>query len=199
MTHEQQQLVQRIRAGDRVAEREFFLHYKNPILWKICRSIKTDPENVKDVAGEVYLAIIEGLRKPNFQCDQWDSLEAYIWGVTNNKIRDWFKSEKRKNQIFADDPPSADIAAASDEYFLETQELENLLRATLNTLEYKFKEVLDLRYFNELSVQEIGAQLGIPPRRVSERIHYALRLLRKAYQKMGKSLSILGLISLLFK
>lgn len=190
--------AQRIQDGDSAAEQELFRRYKDAIFWKICRRLKTDPENIKDVAGEVYLALVEGLRKPSFQPEEWESLEAYIWGVANNKIRDWFKNEKRKNQIFAGDPPE-EIAAFADEYLLEAEELENLLRTCLETLEPKFKEVLDLRYFNELSVQEISARLGIPTRRVSERIHYALKLLRKAYQKLGKSLSILTLISLLFK
>jgi RNA polymerase sigma-70 factor (ECF subfamily) len=196
---QQRRLIERIQNGDASAEGELFQQYKNPILWKICRHIKADLENIKDLASEVQLAILEGLRQETFQPEKWPTLDAYIWGVTNNKIRDWFKQEKRQKQIFVDDPPSEEIAAASEEYFLETQELKNLLRAALNTLESKFKEVLELRYFNELSVQEISAQLDIPPRRVSERIHYALKLLRQAYQKMGKNLSILALLALLFK
>lgn len=195
----QLRLVQRIQGGETAAENELFHCYKNPILWKICRSIKTDPENVKDVAGEIYVAILEGLRKQSFQPDKWETLEAYIWGVTNNKIRDWFKTGKRENRIFVGDPPSEEITAASEEYLLENEELGKLLKACLKTLKPRFKEALELRYFKELSVPEISAQLDIPPRRVSERIHYALKLLRKAYQKMGKSLSILALISLLFK
>jgi RNA polymerase sigma-70 factor (ECF subfamily) len=192
-------LVQRIQAGETAAENELFHQYKNPILWKICRSIKTDPENVKDVASEAYLAILEGLRKPGFQPEKWVNLEAYILGVTNNKVRDWFKKKTRENKIFAGDPPSEEIAAASKEYLLENEELGKLLRTCLQTLEPKYKEALELRYFKELSVAEISAQLGIPRPRVSERINYALKRLRQAYQKMGKSLSILALIALLFR
>jgi RNA polymerase sigma-70 factor (ECF subfamily) len=195
----QLRLVQRIQAGDATAEQELFLRYKDPILWKICRHVKTDSENIKDLAGEIYLAILEGLRKQSFTPEKWETLEAYIWGVTNNKIRDWFKKEKRENKIFAGDPPADEIAAASEEYLLENEELGKLLKACLKTLEPIYKEALELRYFKELSVPEISAQLGIPPRRVSERIHYALKLLRQAYQKMGKNLSILAMISLLFK
>jgi RNA polymerase sigma factor (sigma-70 family) len=195
----QLRLVQRIQNGDLAAENELFHHYKNPILWKICRHVKTDSENIKDLAGEIYLAILEGLRKQSFAPEKWETLEAFIWGVTNNKIRDWFKKEKRENKIFTGDPPSEEMAAASEEYLLENEELGKLLRICLQALEFKYKEALELRYLKEFSVPEISAQLGIPPRRVSERIHYALKLLRKAYQKMGKSLSILALISLLFK
>jgi RNA polymerase sigma-70 factor (ECF subfamily) len=192
-------LMERIQAGETAAENELFHEYQKPILWKICRSINTDPENVKDVASEVYLAILEGLRKPSFQPEKWVSLEAYIWGVTNNKIRDWFKKEKHENKIFADDPPSEEIASASEEYLLENEELGQLLRTCLQALEFKYKEALELRYFKEHSVAEISVQLGIPPRRVSERINYALKKLRQAHQKMGRSLSILALIALLFK
>lgn len=195
----QLRLVQRIQSGEAAAENELFHRYKDPILWKICRHVKTDSENIKDLAGEIYLAILEGLRKQSFQPEKWETLEAYIWGVANNKIRDWFKKEKRESKIFADDPPSDEIAAASEEYWLENEELGRLLTTCLKALEPKYKEALDLRYFKELSVPEISAQLGIPPRRVSERIHYALKLLRKAYQKNAKGASISALILLLFK
>lgn len=194
----QLRLVQRIQSGEAAAENELFHRYKDPILWKICRHVKTDSENIKDLAGEIYLAILEGLRKQSFQPEKWETLEAYIWGVSNNKIRDWFKKEKRENKIFDGDPPSEEIAVASEEYWLENEELGKLLRACLQALEFKYKEALELRYFKELSVPEIGAQLGISPRRVSERIHYALKLLRQVYQKKAKGASISALILLLF-
>lgn len=195
---EQLRLVQRIQRGDTTAERELFLRYRNPIFWKICRQVKTDRENINDLASEVYLAILEGLRKSTFQPENWESLDAYIWGVTNNKIRDWFKKEKRDRQFFHAGPPSEEIAAAAEEYFVENEELGRHLRSRLATLAEKYKEVLELRYFQERSVAEIGAQLGLAPRRVSERIHYALKLLRRVYEKRNRRSPILGFLVLLF-
>lgn len=194
----QLRLVQRIQAGDSSAENDLFQKYKDPILWKIHRSIATDAENIKDVTSEVFLAILQGLRSKSFRLEGWESLEAYVWGVTNNKIRDWFKKNKRENNIFSDDLPAEKIAAASEEYLLENEELNELLKACLNTLESQYQQVLELRYFQELSVPEISAQLGMPPRRVSERIHYALKLLRQTYRKKIKEASILGLFLLFY-
>ncbi len=142
--------MQRTRSGDSTAENELFQKYKDPILWKICRRLQTDRENIKDLAGEIYVAILEGLRNASFQPDKWESLEAYIWGVTNNKIRDWLKSAKIK--------------------FLSTIHLPIQ------------KSVLSSAF-----------------RHVSERIHYALKLLRKAYPKIATAASIFALIFLLFK
>lgn len=192
----QLRLVQRIQSGDLSAENDLFQKYKNPILWKTLHSITTDIEDIKDVTSEVYLAIVQGLRSKGFQPEKWESLEAYIWGVANNKIRDWFKKEKFENKIFSDNPPSEEISSASEEYYWENEELRALLKTCLKALDHQYKEALELRYFQELSVQEIGAQLGLPPRRVSERIHYALKLLRKAYRKKIKEASILGLFLL---
>ena len=158
-------LVQRIQGGDGTAENELFERYQNPILWKIGRQLKTDRESIADLASEIYLAILEGLRQATFQPEKWESLEALIWGVTNNKIRDWFKKEKRDRQFFHADPPAAAMTAAAEEFLLENEELSQLLRSCLQTLENKYREVLELRYFQELSVAEISAQLGLAPRR----------------------------------
>lgn len=187
---DQLHLVQRIQAGERTAETELFKRYQSPILWKICRHLKTDRENVKDLASEVYLAILQGLRKADFQPEKWETLDAYIWGVTNNKIRDWFKQANRDHRFFEHQPPAESIAVAAEEFLAETDELRRHLHACLQTLDTKYKTVLALRYFRERTITEISAELGIPPRRVSERIHYALKLLRKAHGQRLKKISI---------
>lgn len=195
---EQLRLVQRIQRGDTTAERELFLRYRNPIFWKICRHLQTERENIKDLASDVCVAILEGLRKETFQPEKWDSLEQFIWGVTNNKIRDWLKKEKRDRKTFDRIPPFEEIAAATEEYLLENEDMGRHLRSRLAALELKYKEILELRYFQELSVAEISAQLGLKPRRISERIHYALKLLRQVYEKKSRHSSILGFVWLLF-
>jgi RNA polymerase sigma-70 factor (ECF subfamily) len=46
-------------------------------------------------------------------------------------------------------------------------------------LKPKFREVLYLYYYKELPREEVAKRLGIPPRRVSERVNYALKLIKK--------------------
>ena len=88
------------------------------------------------------------------------------------------------------------VAKFTEEYLFENEELKNL-RDLLKGLPSKYKEVLDLRFFAELSVQEISDRIGLPPRRVSERINYALKLARKAIKKR-KLFSIFGTGFLLY-
>lgn len=193
---DQLHLAQRIQAGDAAAEIELFERYKTPILWKISRHLRTERENSKDLASEVYLAILQGLRKADFQPEKWETLDAYIWGVTNNKIRDWFKQAHRDHRFFEHQPPAESIAVAAEEFLAETDELRRHLHACLQTLDSKYRTALELRYFRQLTIPEMSAELGIPPRRVSERIHYALKLLRQAHGQRFKKLSIFILVLL---
>ena len=127
-------LVKKIQSGDKSAENELFAKYKDAILWKVCRHIQGNREDIRDVVSEVYLAILEGLRKKDFKPEKWPSLDAYIRGVTNNKVRDWFGDSKRKRSIFLSGELSEEIASYTEDYLLERAELEKLLKEALDTL-----------------------------------------------------------------
>jgi RNA polymerase sigma-70 factor (ECF subfamily) len=187
-------LVQRIQSGDSNAETELFEKYKDPIRWKVYRQITVDIEQQKDIASDIYLAILEGIRNTTFQPERWISLEAFIWGVTNNKIKDWLKKNKSRIEVTRHDALPTKGEEDPDE--VGKEELRNILRALLKKLPPKYKEVLDLKYFQELSVAEISQKLEIEPRRISERINYALKLIRKECKKR-KLLSIFSTLILL--
>ncbi len=198
MNNEQKlQLVRRFHSGDPAAEKELFLVYKDPIYWKVSRHIKTDIAEIKDVVSEVYLAILQGLRKEGFDPDKWISIDAFIYGITNNKIRDWFKKKKTKDKYIQSDPLSEEISVDVDNSFIETDELKKIIKSFVDKLETKFRIVLTLRYYRELSIQEISKEIGIPPRRVSERINYALKLMRKECDKRKNVVNIFDLLAII--
>lgn len=190
MDESQRTLVKRIQSGDKSAETDLFAKYKDAILWKVCRHIQSSLDDIKDVVSEVYLAILEGLRKKDFKQEKWPSLDAYIRGVTNNKVRDWFSDNKRKRSLFLSGELSEEIASYTEDYLLERAELEKLLKEVLGTLAPKYRKALELHFLKEYSIQEMSKKLKMPPRRVSERIHYALKLIRKACER-AKIVSII--------
>lgn len=55
----------------------------------------------------------------------------------------------------------------------------------LSKLDNKYQEVLLLRVYDELSIEEIANKIGIEKRRVSERINYALKLILKELKKQN--------------
>jgi RNA polymerase sigma-70 factor (ECF subfamily) len=73
------------------------------------------------------------------------------------------------------------IDLQSDKYSRD-EELQQLdhehLTEALNTLDARHRAVLVLRYFDDLSYQEIALTLGVPLGTVKSRINHALKLLR---------------------
>ena len=61
---------------------------------------------------------------------------------------------------------------------ISKEEYEGLMRA-LSSLDTKHRSVLVLRFFNELSYNEIARVMGVSLGTVKSRIHYALKMLRQ--------------------
>jgi RNA polymerase sigma factor (sigma-70 family) len=67
------------------------------------------------------------------------------------------------------------------EELLERQESHQCFLEKLNQLDQKYQEVLKLRYFEELSYQEITVRLDLDMSVVKTRIFRAKELLRESY------------------
>ena len=72
---------------------------------------------------------------------------------------------------------------AAEVFELEKEEIRVILRKLIIKLKPKYQEVLYLRFFKEYSIDEISTTIRLPHRRVSERIHYAIKLLRSQCEK----------------
>jgi RNA polymerase sigma factor (sigma-70 family) len=53
------------------------------------------------------------------------------------------------------------------------------LAEAIRGLKPKFRDVLYLYFYKEMSRSEVARELGITPAKVSERVNYAQKLLRK--------------------
>ena len=179
---ETQSLVQRIEKGDRKAEKILFQTYGSRIAWKVSSSLGRANDDWKDIVGEVQLALISSLRAGKFDSTRGGSLGSYVFGITMNKIRDYYKYQKRRSRISSNLNPAASVDAVAL-FEIEREETRRDLRRLLMGLKAKYREILLLRYFEDLSIGEISVKLDLPSRRVSERLHYAARLLRREYEK----------------
>ena len=63
------------------------------------------------------------------------------------------------------------------------RERAEMIARHLEKLKPKYKVILYLYYYKELSRNEVAQKLGISPRRVSERVNYAQKLLKKMMKK----------------
>jgi RNA polymerase sigma-70 factor (ECF subfamily) len=65
------------------------------------------------------------------------------------------------------------------EELMESQDLQQLLQQTIQSLPPKFRSVVLLRYISQLSFAEIGKTLGMPEATAKTYFHRAKMLLRR--------------------
>ena len=189
-------LVEKIRTNmDTASEEKLIVRYNTRIIRQVRHKLGASNQDWEDLVSEIKMAVLISLREGKFDVSKGTPLGSYIYGVTINKLKDYFKLYKQQKQTTSDLEPDS-LINLDIETNLEKKELHDILIKILSSLEIKFQEVLYLRFYEGLSISKISKKIDLPPKRVSERIHYALKLLRKKCKK-EKFLSIFWTFSLI--
>jgi RNA polymerase sigma factor (sigma-70 family) len=189
ITEKTKGLLERIRSGtDNEAETELLARYGQRIERKVNYYIGYNNPDSSDIISESKIAVLLSLREGRFDPSKNIPLGSYIHGITKNKIKDYFKFKQTDRttsiDVIEDSSLSSDISGE-----LERKELRDIMRIYLSSLDIKFQEVLHLKFYEQLTITEISSRINLPPKRVSERIHYALKKMKKKCKK-EKYLSI---------
>lgn len=171
-------LIERIGRQETAAEAELLAHFDEQITWLIRRHIGNSSHR-EDLRADIQLAVLQTLRKGGFDAGRGIALGAYIYGIAINKIRDFMRIMKR-NPIALDhlaETLPAPETQSKHEYHQESTQL----RSRIRRLPEKYQIVLFLKFYEGLSVSDIAVQLGIPSPTVSERLYYALKLLKQQF------------------
>lgn len=105
------------------------------------------------------------------------NIKAFLYRTATNLVID--ESRKKKTDSLDSlhergfDPSSPKVETAYD-----SMEIEAVLKL-IKQLDEKYREVVMMRYVNDLTPKEISAALGISENVVSVRIHRAIKELRK--------------------
>jgi len=165
-------LQERIRAGDESAfDTVFRSHYAD--LVRMAESVVRDRALAEEVAQEVMLELWR--RRESLQLEQ--TFRAYLIRSTRNRALNHIRHQRvvaREAAIAALDSPSA--PSAEDE-MLGT-ELEQTVRAAINGLPEKAREVFQLSRDHGLKYAEIATTLQISVKTVEKRMGQALAELR---------------------
>jgi RNA polymerase sigma-70 factor (ECF subfamily) len=130
--------------------------------------ILKDPDAAFDAVQEVF---VRALREPRF-FDPTFQRRAWLFRVTRNLCFNWVRNHRRRTALvpFADPPraPVPDPLAHA-----EAREQAAQVAIALSALSPPHREVLELRYFQDLSYGEIAAALHIELGTVMSRLSRA--------------------------
>jgi len=155
---------------------EIVLRYRPVVSFKVKKSLGSQTPDWEDVVNEIITQVIEKVQNGEFRGES--SIGTFIYTITSRRIIDFIR---QKTRVLKEAPEPAPWPDPCED--AEARERSRILAEAIKRLKPKFKEVLELYYYQELSRNEVAERLGISPRRVSERINYAQKLLRKMIKK----------------
>jgi len=150
--------------------------YRPIVSFRVKKSLGSYTPDWEDVVNEIMLNTIEKLESGKFRGDS--SVGTFIYTITSRRIIDHIR-KKSKSLKYAPEPNPF----PQPQEHVENRERAEMIALHLEKLKPKYKEILYLYYYKELSRDEVAKKLAISPRRVSERVNYAQKLLKKMMKK----------------
>jgi len=151
---------------------EVFAKYKPIVTFRVKKSLGAHNPDCDDVANEIITDIIEKIKKGEFRGES--SVGTFIYTITSRRIVDYIR-QKTKVLKHVSEP----ACYPDPQEQIEDKERAEMIATAIRRLRPKYREVLYLYYYKEFSREEVAQKLGISPRRVSERVNYSEKLLRK--------------------
>jgi RNA polymerase sigma factor (sigma-70 family) len=155
---------------------EVVREFRPKIGFKVRRALGARNSDWEDITNEVLAQAVEKIRAGEFRGDS--TIGTFIYIITVRRIADYIR-RKTKILRFVPEPGTPD---APVEHAEQDQELVRMI-AALAALKPRYKEVLNLYYLMELTREETARRLGITPAKVSERVNYAQKLLRRKIKR----------------
>ncbi|MDD8026673.1 MAG: sigma-70 family RNA polymerase sigma factor [Acidobacteriota bacterium] len=146
--------------------------FRPKIGFKVRRQLGPSNPDWEDLVNEILAQAVDKIRSGEFRGDS--AVGTFIYTITIRRIADYIRHKSRVLRHVPEPSTPADPAEDAE----REQQLLRLADAVA-ALAPKYKAVLELYYFRELSREETARRLGISPAQVSERTHYAQRLLRR--------------------
>jgi RNA polymerase sigma-70 factor (ECF subfamily) len=155
---------------------EIYAKYRSVIGFRVKKSIGAYNPDWEDLVEEILTNAIEQIKKGEFRGES--SVGTFIYTITSRRIVDYIR---HKTKVLREAPEPADYPDPQE--YIENKEREEIMAEAIKKLKPKYRQVLYLYYYKELSREEVARKLGISPRRVSERVNYSQKLLKKFIKK----------------
>jgi RNA polymerase sigma-70 factor, ECF subfamily len=167
-------LVLRCRTGDEAAFAELIERYQ-PRLRYYLRQLLRKPDESEDILQEVWFDVFRSLSK----LENISAFPAWIYKIARCRAL----REGRKPSL---PHPTVDPEELIDEQADETNlsaENAEYIHAALQELAEEHREILMLRFLEEMNYENIADVIGCPLGTVASRIHHAKRLMRAILER----------------
>ena len=172
-------LIGRIAKGDRLAMQVLFARHHVRVYRFVLRLVG-NPSVAEDLISEVFLDVWR-------QADRFEGRSAVsTWMLAIARFKALSALRKKPDQEL-DDETAETIEDTSDnpEVALAKKDKGKVLRQCLSKLSPEHREIIDLVYYHEKSIEEVAEIVKIPENTVKTRMFYARKRLGELLKAAG--------------
>jgi len=160
-------LVESIAAGDKFAMQVLFQRHNVRVYRFVLRLIGNEAL-AEEIVGDVFLNVWRHAGTFEAKCQ----VTTWLLAIARHKAVSLLR---RHSETQLDDDTAATIADPSDdaEIVLDREDRSKIIRRCLTQLSPSHREIIDLVYYHEKSVDEVAQIVGAPKSTVKTRLFYA--------------------------
>ncbi|HWM47871.1 MAG TPA: sigma-70 family RNA polymerase sigma factor [Xanthobacteraceae bacterium] len=172
-------LVRRIAAGDRLAMQVLFTRHHVRVYRFVLR-LTRNATVAEDVISDVFLDVWRQAGK----FEGRSAVSTWLLSIARFKA---LSALRRRPHAELDDEMAETIEDPADdpEVDLQKKDKGSVLRECLSRLSAEHREIVDLVYYHEKSVEEVAQIVGIPEATVKTRMFYARKKLGELLKAAG--------------
>jgi RNA polymerase sigma-70 factor, ECF subfamily len=176
-TSSDEMLVQRIAAGDKLAMQVLFARHRTAVYRWLLRFVGNETV-AEDLLSDVFFDVWQ--QAGRFQARS--SVTTWLLAIARFKA---LSARRRRTHAELNDTIEATVADPADnaQIVLEKKHQGELLRDALAKLSPEHREIIDLVYYHEKSVDDAAEILSIPRATVKTRMFYARKKLAEIVER----------------
>ncbi len=173
----EQEWIGQLRKGQSSALKQLMDNHGDHI-YRTATLLLKDSHLAEDISQEVFLVAYQKIHQYRGE----GSLRGWLLQITVNLCRSKMRRASWKRLIFRE---IADHELPSREAGTEQSAMKLSLRSYIQQLPYKYREVIALHYYQDLTVQEIGNVLGESAGTIKSKLSRGRSLLREKLVEGG--------------
>jgi len=170
-------LVARIAAGDKLAMQVLFARHRTPVYRWLLRFVGNETV-AEDLLSDVFFDVWQ-------QAGRFEGRAAVTTWLLSIARFKALSARRRRTDAELDETIEATVADSADnpEIALQKKSRSELVRTALMKLSSDHREIIDLVYYHEKSIEDCALILGIPAATVKTRMFYARKKLAEQVQE----------------
>jgi RNA polymerase sigma-70 factor (ECF subfamily) len=172
-------LIRLISSGDRDAMRLLFARHHVRVFRFLKRMVGNDA-TAEDLLSEVFLEVWRSAGR----FDARSQVSTWILGIARYKALSSLR-QRSFDELDQDSYESVEDPADDPEISLQKKQDSTLLQECLKQLSAAHREVLDLIYYHEQSIEDVARIIGVPPGTVKTRAFHARKRVAELMAERG--------------